>query len=88
MAADSTPMNANSATPAASPMASYRLSPEALNGPKLARETNNQPTTPTNSRWTSSVSSSYSLIKMLCTCFSTVPSVTAAGVGERRARGG
>jgi hypothetical protein len=36
MAAVSTPMNENSATPAAIPIAEYRLPPEALNAPKLA----------------------------------------------------
>jgi hypothetical protein len=49
MAAVSTPMNENSATPAAIPIAEYRLPPEALNAPNLALVTKNQPTTPTNS---------------------------------------
>ena len=49
MAAVSTPMNENSATPAAMPIAEYRLPPEALNAPKFATWTKNQPTTPTNS---------------------------------------
>src|ERR1700683_2687466 len=49
MAAVSTPMNENSATPAAIPIAEYRLPPEALNAPKLALLTKNQPTTATNS---------------------------------------
>src|SRR6516165_9062778 len=49
MAATSTPMKANSDTLAAMPMAVYRLPPEALNDPKLAAWTKNQPTTPTNS---------------------------------------
>src|SRR5271165_287992 len=49
IAATSTPMKENSATPAAIPMQLYRLPPEALNGPKLALRTKNQPTTPTNS---------------------------------------
>src|ERR1700689_2189594 len=49
MAAVSTPMNENSATPAAIPIAEYRLPPEALNAPKFALVTKNQPTTPTNS---------------------------------------
>ena len=49
MAAVSTPMNENSATPAAIPIAEYRLPPEALNAPKLALVTKNQPTTATNS---------------------------------------
>src|SRR6516225_10875815 len=49
MAATSTPMNENSATPAAMPIALYRLPPEALNAPKLPPDTKNQPTTPTNS---------------------------------------
>src|SRR5271166_5046142 len=49
MAAHSTPMKENSATVAAIPMQLYRLPPEALKGPKLALETKNQPTTPTNS---------------------------------------
>src|SRR4051794_9891375 len=43
----STPMNENSATPAAMEMPLYRLPPVALKGPKLALETKNQPTTPT-----------------------------------------
>ena len=42
-------MNKNSDTLAAMPMQLYRLPPEALNGPKLAARTKNQPTTPTNS---------------------------------------
>jgi len=49
IAAVSTPMNENSATPAAIPIAEYRLPPEALNAPKLALVTKNQPTTPMNS---------------------------------------
>src|SRR5262252_9231861 len=49
MAATSTPMNENSGTPAAIPIALYRLPPEALNAPKLPVDTKNQPTTPTNS---------------------------------------
>src|SRR5580658_205435 len=49
MAAVSTPMNENSATPAAIPIAEYRLPPEALNAPKLALVMKNQPTTATNS---------------------------------------
>jgi hypothetical protein len=49
IAATSTPMKENSATLAAIPMQLYRLPPEALNGPKLAARTKNQPTTPTNS---------------------------------------
>src|SRR6516162_8872187 len=49
MAATSTPMKENRATPAAIPIALYRLPPEALNGPKLAPATKNQPTMPTNS---------------------------------------
>ena len=49
MAATSTPMKENSATLAAIPMQLYRLPPEALNGPKFALRTKNQPTTPTNS---------------------------------------
>jgi len=49
MAAVSTPMNENGATPAAIPIAEYRLPPEALNAPKLALVTKNQPTTATNS---------------------------------------
>src|ERR1041384_8294965 len=49
IAATSTPMKENSATPAAMPMASYRLPPEALNGPKLAELMKNQPATATNS---------------------------------------
>jgi len=36
-------MNENSATPAAIPIAEYRLPPEALNAPKLALVTKNQP---------------------------------------------
>jgi hypothetical protein len=40
----------NRATPAAIPIALYRLPPEALKAPKLPRETKNHPTTPTNSR--------------------------------------
>src|SRR5262245_51420042 len=50
MAAVSTPMKENRATPAAMFRASYQLPPEALNGPKFALVTKNQPTTPTNSR--------------------------------------
>jgi len=42
-------MKENSATLAAIPMQLYRLPPEALNGPKFALRTKNQPTTPTNS---------------------------------------
>ena len=42
-------MNENSATPAAIPIALYRLPPEALKAPKFPLETKNQPTTPTNS---------------------------------------
>ncbi len=49
MAATSTPMKENSATPAAIPMAEYRLPPDALNAPKLPFEMKNQPATPTNS---------------------------------------
>ena len=49
IAATSTPMKENSATPAAMPIALYRLPPEALKAPKLPLETKNQPTTPTNS---------------------------------------
>jgi hypothetical protein len=49
IAAVSTPMNENSATPAAIPIAEYRPPPEALNAPKFAWVTKNQPTTPTNS---------------------------------------
>jgi hypothetical protein len=41
-------MKENSTTPAAMPMALYRLPPEALNAPKLALETKNHPTTATN----------------------------------------
>ena len=52
MAATSTPMKENSATPAAMPIAEYRLPPVALNAPKLPFETKNQPTTPTNSSGT------------------------------------
>ena len=47
--ATSTPMKENNATPAAMPIALYRLPLEALNAPKLTVETKNQPTTPTNS---------------------------------------
>jgi len=42
-------MKENSATPAAIPIAPYRLPPDALKGPKWAFSTKNQPTTPTNS---------------------------------------
>jgi hypothetical protein len=49
IAAASTPMKENSATPAAIPIAPYRLPPDALKGPKWAFSTKNQPTTPTNS---------------------------------------
>ena len=49
IAATSTPMKENRATPAAIPMAPYRLPPEALKAPKWALVTKNQPTTPTNS---------------------------------------
>src|SRR5262249_16719643 len=49
MAATSTPMKENSATPAAIPIALYELPPDALNAPKLPLDTKNQPTTPTNS---------------------------------------
>ena len=52
IAATSTPMKENSATPAAMPIAEYRLPPEALNAPKLPLDTKNQPTTPTNSSGT------------------------------------
>jgi hypothetical protein len=48
MAATSTPMNENSATLAAMPMAEYRLPPDALNGPKFPALMKNHPTTPTN----------------------------------------
>jgi hypothetical protein len=41
MAAASTPMKEKSATPAAMPMAEYRLPPDALNGPKWALWTKN-----------------------------------------------
>ena len=49
MAATSMPMKENSATPAAIPIAPYRLPPEALNAPKLPLDTKNQPTMPTKS---------------------------------------
>jgi len=49
IAATSTPMNENRATPAAMPIAVYRLPPEALNEPKFADLTKNQPTMATNS---------------------------------------
>ena len=52
IAATSTPMKENSATLAAIPMQLYKLPPEALNGPKFALRTKNQPTTPTNSSGT------------------------------------
>ena len=41
-------MNENNATPAAMPMPSYRLLPDALNGPKFADYTKNHPSVPTN----------------------------------------
>src|SRR3954452_3620202 len=41
-------MTANSATPAAAEIAVIRLPPVALNGPKFAESTKNQPTMPTN----------------------------------------
>ena len=50
MAAASTPMKEKRATPAAMPMAEYRLPPEALKAPKWPLSTKNQPTTPTKSR--------------------------------------
>ena len=50
MAAASTPMKENRATPAAMPMPQYRLPPEALKAPKWPLCTKNHPTTPTNSR--------------------------------------
>src|SRR5438046_1021602 len=50
--AHSTPMNANSATPAAIDIASHRLPPDALTGGKFADWTKNQPTTPTSSSGT------------------------------------
>jgi len=49
IAATSTPMKENRATPAAMPIALYRLPPEALKAPKFPLETKNQPATPTNS---------------------------------------
>jgi hypothetical protein len=49
IAAVSTPMNENRATPAAIPIAEYKLPPDALNAPKFALVTKNQPATPTNS---------------------------------------
>ena len=49
IAATSTPMKENRATPAAMPIALYRLPPEALKAPKFPLDTKNQPTTPTNS---------------------------------------
>jgi hypothetical protein len=49
IAATSTPIKENRATPAAMPTALYRLPPEALKAPKLLLETKNQPATPTNS---------------------------------------
>ena len=42
-------MNEKSATPAAKLIASYKLPPDALNGPKFAFVTKNQPRVPTNS---------------------------------------
>jgi hypothetical protein len=49
MAATSTPMKEKSATPAAMPIAVYRLPPEALKAPKLPAWMKNQPITATNS---------------------------------------
>ncbi len=48
--AHSTPMKENRATAAARLTASYRLPPEALNGPKLADWTKKNPNVPTSSR--------------------------------------